>query len=258
MDTRYLEAFYHVGRLLSFAQAAKAMRISPSAVTRQIKLLEASLKQQLFLRNPKTVEFTPEGRRLFQRTEAFFRDLELGASRKLSLGCLQTIFESRVKKLMGEDPDFWTANLERVTIGDPKLLERELKEGRLDLVLTTRAPSSAGLLSQKIGQEELRIISRGKITDDTPWIVISAFEEAFSGLKIRSPKIIEVNSFNAGLQLILEGLGAGLLPSSVEVPKGFHRRELTGKRTSEKVHLVTRESQWRDDLIEKVKARFSE
>jgi LysR family glycine cleavage system transcriptional activator len=69
-----LRAFEAAGRLSSFTLAAEELHVTPGAVSRQIKLLEATLGIPLFIRNNREVRLTPESALyLNSLTESFRR-----------------------------------------------------------------------------------------------------------------------------------------------------------------------------------------
>ncbi|MCG8475450.1 MAG: LysR family transcriptional regulator, partial [Cytophagales bacterium] len=69
-----LRAFEATGRHLSFTKAAEELNVTQTAVSHQIKGLEAQLGLKLFHRSPGRVELTREGRLLLPGlTEAFDR-----------------------------------------------------------------------------------------------------------------------------------------------------------------------------------------
>lgn len=74
METNYelYKVFYFVAKNLSFSEASQELRISQSAVSQSIKVLETTLKCRLFIRSTKQVRLTPEGDLLFQHIEQAF------------------------------------------------------------------------------------------------------------------------------------------------------------------------------------------
>lgn len=60
-----LRAFEAAGRHQSFKRAANELGVTPTAISHQIKLLEATLRMQLFRRGVRRIDLTPEGQRLF-------------------------------------------------------------------------------------------------------------------------------------------------------------------------------------------------
>ncbi len=65
MDNRSLQLFLHLCDTLHFGRTSEAMHISPSALTRNIQQLEATLDTTLFERDNRSVKLTREGH-LFQ------------------------------------------------------------------------------------------------------------------------------------------------------------------------------------------------
>jgi DNA-binding transcriptional LysR family regulator len=60
----------------SFSAAAKQLRISPAAVSRQIATLEAELDAALLLRSTRRMTITDAGRRYYERCASILRDVE--------------------------------------------------------------------------------------------------------------------------------------------------------------------------------------
>lgn len=67
IDLRLIETFIQAARRESFSQAAKALGVSPGAVSQNIKALENRLSTRLFTRTTRQVKLTPEGQRFLQR-----------------------------------------------------------------------------------------------------------------------------------------------------------------------------------------------
>ena len=67
LDLRLIATFIQAARLESFSAAAKALGVSPGAVSHNIKALEERLRTRLFQRTSRQVKLTPEGQRFLQR-----------------------------------------------------------------------------------------------------------------------------------------------------------------------------------------------
>lgn len=76
MDLYQLKYFLEVSRELSFTRAAKNLLVSPSAVSRSVGLLEASLRKRLFVRDKRHVALTGSGTALKARAERIFDEIE--------------------------------------------------------------------------------------------------------------------------------------------------------------------------------------
>lgn len=75
MDVRQLEYFREVAETGSFSHAANRIRISQSALSRQVMLLEAELGCELFERHARGVHLTDTGRLLHERVDVLLRQI---------------------------------------------------------------------------------------------------------------------------------------------------------------------------------------
>ncbi|HEX4872361.1 MAG TPA: LysR family transcriptional regulator [Nevskiaceae bacterium] len=78
----WLRAFDAAGRLGSFAAAARDLHVSPSAISHQIKALEAHLDLRLFERSAGGLRLSPAGQRYWEQVSAAFEQLR-AASQEL-------------------------------------------------------------------------------------------------------------------------------------------------------------------------------
>ncbi|MCZ4493032.1 MAG: LysR family transcriptional regulator, partial [Conexibacter sp.] len=78
MDLRQLEYFAAVARHRHFRRAAEDLYVTQSAVSQQVRRLEAELGVALLRRNPGShppVDVTPAGEELLARAEAILADV---------------------------------------------------------------------------------------------------------------------------------------------------------------------------------------
>src|SRR5829696_662192 len=71
-----LRAFEAAARHLSFKAAADELRLTPTAISHQIRLLENTLGRPLFRRRPRPLALTPAGAALFPVLRVGFDDFE--------------------------------------------------------------------------------------------------------------------------------------------------------------------------------------
>ncbi|OZI71676.1 LysR substrate-binding domain-containing protein [Bordetella genomosp. 12] len=110
-----LRAFEAAARLQSFTLAAQELHLTPSAISHQVRELEALFGKPLFWRSHRQVEPTPEGRRLLESLtrilnalEACCAEVELApAGQVLSVYCAPSL---AVKWLGPRLPGFMTKN----------------------------------------------------------------------------------------------------------------------------------------------------
>jgi DNA-binding transcriptional LysR family regulator len=79
MNLQRLEIFVDVARTLSFAQAAKALEVDPSLVSRSIAQLEKELGVQLFFRTTRRMAMTEAGKSMFSRIQPLLEELRNSA-----------------------------------------------------------------------------------------------------------------------------------------------------------------------------------
>lgn len=76
INYEHYRIFYHVAKLRSFTQAAKALMNSQPNITRSIKTLENELGCTLFIRSNRQVLLTPEGEALYRHVSIAFEQLQ--------------------------------------------------------------------------------------------------------------------------------------------------------------------------------------
>ena len=106
IDLRYIKAFMATVEYGSFTKAAVELNVAQSAVSRQVKLLEESINDELIFRTSKQVTLTPKGKELYdltkrypQRTNELLlgdlnRPIQIGIPQGLMENWFQTVLES--------------------------------------------------------------------------------------------------------------------------------------------------------------------
>ncbi|GIJ12867.1 LysR family transcriptional regulator [Micromonospora andamanensis] len=152
MDTQLLEVFRVVAQYGSVTAAARQLRFTQSAVSRQIAALEADLGVRLFDRLPRGVALTEEGRTLLPHAEAMLdrllaarQDLDelhgLGRGR-LRVGAFPTAVAALVPRALASfriaHPDVALSLVEGKT---PTLLDN-LTAGDADVAVVSASPTA--------------------------------------------------------------------------------------------------------------------
>jgi len=246
METQLLEVFRTVARHGSFTTAARSLRYTQSAVSRQIAALEAEIGARLFDRLPRGVVLTEEGRTLLPHAEAILdrltaarRDLDtlrgLGGG-QLRVGAFPTAVAALVPRALAAfraaHPNITLSLVEGRT---PMLLER-LVAGDADVAVVSSSSSPATaidptrfdlhhLLDERLlvavprhhrlaGRDTVRL---SELADD-PFIVGSAnAEETLLRASLPSgfhPRIdIVAADWTGKLGCVAAGLGVALVPA---------------------------------------------
>jgi len=244
MELRHLKYFLVVAEELNFTKAAEKLCISQPPLSRQIKELEDELGAKLFERNNKKVTLTEAGKYFKQKIVTQLQDLEstILTTKKISenvngeyrIGYISSVFSGAISKLV----QFLTTQYPYLKI---KLYEVStakqilaLEQNKLDLSIV-RAP----LVSKKIDirpwfKDSYSLVynnsTREKIMDlsKLEHEVFVFFNKDYAPDYYRSlmeicsrygfiPNIVhESNNINSIIQLVKNGLGISIVPSSLK------------------------------------------
>lgn len=160
-----LRAFEAAARLESFALAGAELHLSPSAVSHQVRSLEAHFGRKLFdRRSGQGVEPTPEGRQLLARLTPILDELEAacaalrpepaprGPDQPLALHCVPSFAAQwlgpRLPGFLARHPGI---TLRLTASADPVDLARQ---GGIDLAIAYgTAPAQPGVVAEPLGTE---------------------------------------------------------------------------------------------------------
>lgn len=236
INLHHLRLFRAVARDGKLTGAARALNISQSAVSTQIKMLEESLGHGLFERNGRNLVLTEAGRIALDHAEEIFRAAEdltatlktAGAKRRaLRIGALATL--SRNFQIAFLEPIIGREDVEVIlrSGSQPDLL-RALEAIAVDVVLTNLIPSRDAVspyLVHKLSEQPVSIIgtpdssreykSLRKLVETESLILPtpeSALRASFDGLLERLGVIprIAAEADDMAMLRLLARTGAGL------------------------------------------------
>lgn len=250
MDFKQLEAFVVVADELHFANAAKRLHVTASALTRQIQRLEQGLSAQLLLRNNKQVELTPAGMRFLsfavdalEREQALQRDLAneaIDLSGKLSIYSSVTASYGLLSSLLKDFRQNYPHIDVKLHTGDQAVALSRVEEGLEDLSIAAMPeklpgslafktlifsklcfimPRDAGMLGGMI--DKYRDDQSAKSFSRLPMIISEeglARQRFASWFKVHGlePNIYaEVSGHEAIVSMVALGMGIGLVPEIV-------------------------------------------
>ncbi|WP_127506877.1 LysR family transcriptional regulator [Actinoplanes solisilvae] len=151
MDTVLLSVFRTVAHLGSITAAARRLRFTQSAVSRQIAALESELGTRVFDRLPRGVSLTEEGRALLPHADAILDrldtarrdvdDLRVLNAGRLRVGAFPTAVAALVPRALARFRDTYPeVALDLVEGLTPTLLER-LAAGTVDVAVVSESPT---------------------------------------------------------------------------------------------------------------------
>ena len=86
INFEYYKIFYYVAKYKNITKAAGVLKSNQPNVTRVIKLLESQLNCALFIREPRGLKLTEEGKRLYEHVEVACHHLFNAEAELSSLG----------------------------------------------------------------------------------------------------------------------------------------------------------------------------
>lgn len=169
MDFRQLQTFVQVAELGSFSRAAHVLQVAQPALSRQVRALEVSLRQTLFVRNGRGVVLTEAGTRLLahgrgilqqvQRARQDLADPAGAAGGLLCVGLPPSVSHTLTAPLV----EAFAARFPRATLSMVEGLSTYtlewLQQGRIDCAVVYNATPSAAIELQPVLDEQLFLVS---------------------------------------------------------------------------------------------------
>jgi LysR family nitrogen assimilation transcriptional regulator len=250
MDLKQLEYFVRVAELGSFTRASIALDIAQPALSRQIRLLEVELRQNLLTRTGRGALPTEAGKLLLKHGRGILHQVEvareeLGAVRgglagRVSIGLPPSLSKLITVPLTQAFRQQLPHAQLTLTEGFSMLMQEGLRVGNLDMAVLYNSERSPELETITLHSEELVLISRkgsikvpvkkgstGKrqpislaeaaalplILPSRPNVFRILVEGEMITIGCKPQIALEVDGLNAILSLVREGMGHAVLPS---------------------------------------------
>lgn len=287
LNLHHLRLFRAVARDGTLTGAARALNLSQSALSTQIKTLEATLGHDLFERRGRGLILTEAGRIALDHAEAIFRTAEdltatlqqAGTARRvLRVGALATL--SRNFQLSFVSPLIGRSDVEVILRSGPQArLLRALEALAIDVVLTNLVPARDAVspylvheLSEQpvslvgapvlVGQTLTELLSSNPLILPTPEAALRASFDALVGRLGVVPTIAAEADDMAMLRLLVRsGAGLAVIPPIVvqdELAAG-HLAELKRlEGISEGFFAVTLQRRFPNPLVSEVIEAFAQ
>ncbi|MDO9438725.1 LysR substrate-binding domain-containing protein [Hydrogenophaga sp.] len=244
MDLKQLEYFVRVAELGSFTRASVALNVAQPALSRQVRLLEVELRQNLLVRNGRGATPTEAGTLLLAHGRGILHQVERARE---ELGRVRGALAGRVA--IGLPPTLarlitvpltraFRAQLPQASLSISEGLSMSMHDalvtGRLDIAVLYNAQPSPELEIHRLQDEELVLVEPRPpgLHEDPPPLAVPLREVAALPLVIPSrpnairmhvetemanigcrPNIaLEIDGVSAILDLVADGVGAALLP----------------------------------------------
>lgn len=222
MDYRYLKAFLLTAQHESFSKAADSLKIAQSAVSRQIKLLEESVGEELIIRSSKKVILTDKGNSLYMAAQHFDKltheIFDKEDDRPVRVGILHGLLKNWFIPRLGKFFRRGSRAFE-VHVGTQKELRQGIEEGRFDVIFSSENIQSELISSLKLFDERLVLISRENVNKkklhEYRWIVYSEEDNIYRLSKRLPEQIISVKDIHSIVDLVKANVGVAVVPDHV-------------------------------------------
>ena len=259
MELQYVKAFPEVGKSLNFTKAAHSLGVTQAAISRQIRLFEENLGEQLVLRSPQKVVLTERGRELLgilKETDSRLKSDFLKEGRKtIRIGIIEGVlinwFLDRLEGFFSK----YDYNFE-IVVDRSSLLKTQVEESKLDILIGGLDIETGVLSSRKILKEEFVLISKKPLSkenrkiEEHTWITYSETDPLMSQ-KRKAERIISVNSIFSMQKLVEKGMGIAVIPSHC-LEKGSKLYSTPWKSRKSEIYLTTQNfsiiPQWLKDI----------
>jgi LysR family transcriptional regulator, nitrogen assimilation regulatory protein len=262
MDLRQLEYFVRVAELGSFTKAAVALDVAQPALSRQVRLLEVELRQNLLTRNGRGAIATEAGKLLLEHGRGILHQVErareeLGRVRgalagRVAVGLPPSVAKrltvSLVREFRQRMPEATVSISEGLSAG---MLE-SLATGRLDIALVYNAAPSADVELTPLIEEPLYLVQRHAgtaartarprpislrevaklplVIPSRPNAIRMLVETELAALGCRPQVALEIDGVPAMLDLVADGAGCAILSRNAVAtsahPQAFSMRPI--------------------------------
>jgi len=168
MDLKQLQTFVQVAELGSFTRAASALQVAQPALSRQVRALEVSLRQSLFVRNGRGVTLTEAGTRLLahargilqqvQRARQDLADPHGNSTGLLSIGLPPSISRTLTAPLVEAFRARFPLATLSVLEGLSTYTLEWLVQGRIDCAVVYNATPAAAIDLRPVLEEQLFLV----------------------------------------------------------------------------------------------------
>lgn len=291
MDLRQLEMFRAIVDTGSFTKAGQKLYVSQSAISRQIKLLEEELGDQVFKRIHKKIYLTPTGEVLLKHSRRIFAGLsemtsEISELTHLRRGTLRLaggmsvctyLFPSLLKEHQRRYP-----NIElTIATGTNKEVLRLLRANQVDVALLSLPFNDKDLEIGPMLTEELVLVmerdhplaSRNKVTfkDLTPYLFIhfergantrKLLDHIFEEESVSFRNSMELQNVEITKPLVEIGLGISIIPYPAvakDIEKqSLHCRRIDGRKIYRELGWVFLKSDYTSRALKQLLTLFEE
>ncbi len=260
MDLKQLGYFVRIAELGSFTRASIALDIAQPALSRQVRMLEVELRQNLLVRNGRGVTLTEAGKVLLEHSRGVLHQIErlreeLSRVRGALSGRVVVGMPPSLSKVLtvpvtrafrARMPDAALSITESLSV----TMQESLVSGRLDIALLYNAQPSPDIDLRPLLNEELLLVQRREdaagetpialkdlprfalVIPSRPNAIRMLVETELGNLGLHPNISLEIDGVSAILDLVADGAGYAVLSKNAVLtstrPERFATRTIVG------------------------------
>ncbi len=264
MDLRQIEYFVRVAELGSFTRASVLLNIAQPALSRQVRLLEVELRQNLLVRNGRGATTTEAGKVMLEHGRGILHQVErareeLGRVRgslagRVAVGMPTSVAKVLTVPLIRAFKERMPEAVLSISEGLSVALHEGLTVGRLDIVLLYNPIPATDMELTELVEEDLVLVQhsahRSKegisisvrelasiplVIATRPNALRALVETEMGAVGKRLTIALEVDGVAATLDLVADNAGAAVLPANAvrtaAHPELYSMRPVSGLRS---------------------------
>lgn len=283
---RVLKNFLAITRHKSVAAAAKEIGLTAAAAGQQVQQLEADLGVELFDRTKRSLSLNHQGRSLIEpiqdiiaRYEALGSDFKSDLSGTIVLGALVSTLMGAFGNALNKIKRSYPGLEVKLIAGLSSNFLDQVLDGTLDAAIVTESPYALPQHVQwtELYKEPMILImptplskKGGKTPDQDSDLAFIRFErntwtghlvdQTLRANKLNIKEGMELNSVEAIIELVRQGLGYSIVPQLANIAWDSDRqlmiKKLPGKTIYRKVGLLERKKNGRQNITQAIKQHF--
>jgi LysR family transcriptional regulator, nitrogen assimilation regulatory protein len=264
MDLKQIEYFVRVAELGSFTRASAALNIAQPALSRQVRLLEVELRQNLLVRNGRGATTTEAGKMLLEHGRGILHQVERaredlgrvrgGLAGRVAMGMPTSVAKVLTVPLIRAFKQRMPEATLSISEGLSVAMQESLVVGRLDIALLYNPVSIPEIEVLELVEEDLVLVQHESQHSKAsqalslrelaavPLIIatrpnaLRTLVEAELGTVGKRPLImLEIDGVAATLDLVADNAGSAVLPANAvrtsAHPERYSMRPISGLRS---------------------------
>ena len=243
MDLKQLEYFVRVAELGSFTRAAQALNVAQPALSRQVRLLEVELRQNLLVRNGRGATPTQAGQLLLEHGRGILHQVERaqeelgrvrsGLSGRVALGMPPSVARVLTVPLTRAFRQRMPEAQLSISEGLSTAMQENQQNGRLDIAVLYNPNPAAGIEHTPLVREELLLVQPRPpglqedpppppiplrevallplVSPTRPNAIRMHVESEMAAIGCRPHIALEIDGVSAILDLVADGAGCAIL-----------------------------------------------